>query len=53
MERIREGEAGEGGGGEEEVEGEVVGRRGSLHLLLQTQIVLFRFEWHNIRGLNS
>ena len=42
MGRIGEGEAGEGGGGEEE--GEVAGRRGDLHLLLQTQIVLFRFE---------
>ena len=44
MGRIGEGEAGEGGGGEEEGEGEVAGRRGHLHLLPQTQIVLFRFE---------
>ena len=35
---------GEGGGEAEEVEVEGVGRRGDPLLLLQTQIVLFRYE---------
>ena len=51
MGRIRGGEAGEGGGeGEEVEEGEEVGRRGDLHLLPQTQIVLFRCENITTKG---
>ena len=44
MGRIRGEGVGEGEGGAEEGEVEGDGRRGDLHLLPQTQIVLFRYE---------
>ena len=43
MGRIRGEGVGEGEGGAEEGEVEGDGRRGDLHLLLQTQIALFRY----------